>query len=77
MTTATHPATYYVEMSFANGGRYGVMAVEGDDGMWRPDVAYLYTTGEPTGHKLVDAETSDEAYSDPRTCLQMAVANVL
>ena len=60
-----------------NGTTYSVIAVEGDDGLWRPDVSKVGADGGPVGRKLVDAETTDEAYADARTCLLRAMAHVL
>ena len=60
-----------------NGATYSVIAVEGEDGLFRPDVARVGSDGGPVGRKPVDAEDTDESYADARTCLLRAMAHVV
>lgn len=55
---------------------YSIVAVQNDEGSWRPGVAVVDATGEPVT-TVVDAETTDEAYATAKTCLLHAVAHVL
>lgn len=58
------------------GKRYRVAAVEGEDGVWRPDVREVAPDGA-TVRALVDAARTDEEYEDARACLLQAIARVL
>ena len=67
---------HHLTITDDSGTQYSILAVEGDDGLFRPDVAKLNADGEPTT-KVVDAETTDEEYGDPRTCLLHGIAAVI
>lgn len=60
----------------AHGKRYGVLAVAGDDGLWRPDVCELGPDGGPV-RQIVGSDWTDEEAGDARTCLLRAMVHVI